>query len=58
MVSAKVAIQQAELALGSPSKVLNQYDFLKKLGWDVGVTPDSIIRLAARNPAVKSLVWC
>jgi len=49
-------LKQAEIALGSSFRLMEQYYFLKKRGWHCYWNLDTAIAHAAKN--VKSLIWC
>jgi hypothetical protein len=51
-------IRQAELAMGSSARVMDDYAFQKRHGWHTYWTPDGAIKWASMSPRVKSLIWC
>jgi len=51
-------IRAAELAMGSSSRIMEEWMFQKRMGWHHYWTPDRAVQLAANNPSVTKLVWC
>ncbi len=50
--------RQAETAMGSSKRILEDWQIQRAHGWHHYWTPDRCVSLAARHPAVRGMVWC
>lgn len=51
-------IRQAEIALASSARIMEDWYFQRKNGWHHYWTPERCVSLATKNPLVKKLIWC
>jgi hypothetical protein len=53
-----IALQQAEIAMGSSARIMEEYQFQRKMGWHHLWTIEGAIKRATKHPDVVALIWC